>query len=240
MSLERTGMGNADFPSTAWTMIVQAGGEGEESLKSLETICQLYWQPLYAFARRSGCSREDAMDRTQGFFAKLIEGRYLDRAKREKGKLRSFLLTCFKRYIRDEWRREQAAKRGGNDKLIPLDAESLEDTLSLDGNSPERLFERRWALAVLEAAMQRLQAEYVEKGKEEIYRELASFLTPDAAGESYQTVAEKLGITENAVGVAIYRLRKRFAELMRRQVIATLDSEEEVEGELRYLMDVLR
>jgi len=236
---DRTRIGNEGFPSTAWTMVVQARRDDAGAQVAMERLCLSYWAPLYAFARRSGWSREDAEDATQAFFAKMVEGAYLDRARREKGRLRSFLLTCFKRYLGDERDKARAQKRGGGKEVLSFDAGALEEVLAGDerDSSPELAFDRRWAHAVLESTLGELEAEYRSKEKGELFAELSPFLM--GAGEGYRDAASRLGMQENAVGVAVYRLRKRFAEGMRRQVLATVETEDEVEAELRHLMAAL-
>lgn len=238
---DRTGYGSSGFPSTAWTIVVEARGEDEAAQLAMEKLCALYWAPLYAFARRSGCSREDAEDATQGFFAKMIEGDYLERARREKGRLRSFLLTCFRRFLGDEREKARSQKRGGGHEAVSIDAAALEEVLAGEEGSfsPERAFDRRWAHAVLEGALRELEEDYATKGKADLFSELKVFLIPDGEVAGHQEVAERLGMRENAVGVAVYRLRKRFGELMKRQVMATVENEGEVEAELRHLMAAL-
>lgn len=222
-------------------MVVQAGGDDEGAKDALERICELYWAPLYAFARRSGCSREDAQDATQVFFSRMIEGEYLERARREKGRLRSFLLTCFKRYLGDERDKARAQKRGGGKVIVSFDAAALDEVISSEDSdaSPETAFDRRWAHALLDGALGELEEEYRRRGKESVFAELKVFLSPAGEESGYREVASRLEMRENAVGVAVFRLRKRFGELMKRQVLATVDDESEVEGELRYLMGAL-
>lgn len=218
---------------------MQAQGEDELAQAALEQLCRSYWAPLYAFARRSGWAREDAEDVTQAFFTRIVEGTYLENARREKGRLRSFLLTCFKRYLGDQRAKARAHKRGGDREILSFDAAALEEVLAGEGleGSPERAFDRRWAHAVLDAALGELEREYEEKGKADLFRELSPFLTGN--DEGYRGPAERLGMQENAVGVAVYRLRKKFAETMRRLVLATVDDPGEVEAELRHLMGSL-
>lgn len=218
-------------------MVVQTRSDDRDAQLAMEKLCAIYWPPLYAFARRSGCSRHDAEDATQAFFAKMIGGAFLDRARQEKGRLRSFLLTSFKRFLNDERDKAQAQKRGGGKEILSFDAAALEEVLEGETGSPELAFDRSWAHAVLEATLGELEEEYRAKGKEALFNELRPFLTDD--GDGYRVVAERLGMRENAVGVAVFRLRKRFGELMRWQVMATVADEDEVEGELRHLMESL-
>lgn len=236
---DRTRIGNAGFPSTAWTIVVQAQGADAGAQRALEQLCRSYWSPLYAFARRSGWSREDAEDATQAFFTRIVEGSYLEHARREKGRLRSFLLTCFKRYLGDQREKARAIRRGGDREILSFDAAALEEVLAGEGfdGSPERAFDRRWAHAVLDAALDELEREYRDRGKADLFQEISPFLT--GGDEGYRGPAERLGMQENAVGVAVYRLRKKFAETMRRLVLATVDDPGEVESELRHLMSSL-
>lgn len=240
VSNDVTRMQSGEFPSTAWTLIVQAGGSDDQAQLAMEKLCQLYWLPLYAFARRAGKSREDAEDSTQGFFSRMIDGSYLERARKDKGRLRTFLLTCFKRYLRDEWKKATADKRGGGQELFSIDVEQAEERLADEREeTPEKLYERRWALAVLDGVIAELEEEYRGKGKGELFEALQPFLMPGAMEEGYESVARTLGMKENAVGVAVFRLRKRFGEVMKWQVMATVEDEGEVEEELRYLMSAL-
>lgn len=218
-------------------MVVQTQGDDEGAHLAMEKLCANYWPPLYAFARRSGSSKEDAEDATQAFFTRMIGGAYLNKARKEKGKLRSFLLTCFKHYLSDERDKSKAQKRGGNSEILSFDAAALEEVIQADECSPERAYDRGWANAVLDAAMEDLRDDYAKRGKDAQFEALKGFLTDDGGG--YREVAEKLEMRENAIGVAVFRMRKRFGELMKQQVLATVVDEQEVVSELRHLMEAL-
>lgn len=222
-------------------MVIQATGGDEQSQVALERLCVIYWSPLYAFARRTGWSREDAEDATQDFFRRLCAGEYLDGARKEKGRLRSFLLICFKRFLGDKRAKGRALKRGGGREILSFDVEGVESLLDTEAgeDSPERIYEKRWAHALMAGVMEELETEYGKKGKEVLFVELKEFLMPGVAESGQREAAARLGMQENAVGVAVYRLRRRFGELMKRQVLATVEDESQVAEELRYLMGVL-
>ncbi len=202
----------------------------------------MYWQPLYAFARRSGKSPHDAEDVTQEFFRSLMEKRWLADADREKGRLRSFLALAMKRFMANEWRREAAEKRGGGRAQVPIDTVFAESYYQPEVNerlAVERVFDREWAMTLLRLTMQRLQNEFVSAGKNGDFEVLKEFLTASHAGIDYRSAAEKLGINESAARVAVHRLRKRFREAYREEIKQTLPKGADVEEEIRYLADVL-
>ncbi len=218
---------------TRWSLVADAAGEAEASL---EALCRQYWQPVYAVARLAGNDVETAKDLTQGFFAKLLEKGWLADADRGKGRFRTFLVTALKRYMVNEWHREHAAKRGGFAETVPLDAEMAE---RIDANdtarrmSPDELFDRRWALALLDAALRRLEVECPE------FETLKDSLTAGRGEIHYEELAEKLGTSEGAARVAVHRLRKRYRALIREEVARTVSNTNEVENEMRALMDAL-
>jgi RNA polymerase sigma factor (sigma-70 family) len=227
--------GNSLFPLTRWSLVVSAA-EGAGS--SLETLCQYYWQPVYVVARQAGHDVEAAKDLTQGFFAKLLEKGWLGTADHEKGRFRTFLVTALKRYMTNEWHREHAAKRGGMVQRVPFDTgvaeqlEAREDTSTL---SPDRLFDRQWALALLDQALTRLEKEYSE-GE---FESLKPCLTSARGGTDYVDLALQLGCSEGAARVAVHRLRKRYRQVIREEIARTVTHESEVDDELRALMQSL-
>lgn len=218
---------------TRWSLVADAAGEAEPSL---EALCRQYWQPVYAVARLAGNNVETARDLTQGFFAKLLEKGWLADADRGKGRFRTFLVTALKRYMVNEWHREHAAKRGGFAETVPLDAEMAERIGANDASrqlSPDELFDRRWALALLDTALRRLEQECPE------FETLKDSLTAGRGEIEYDALAEKLGTSEGAARVAVHRLRKRYRALIREEVARTVSNENEVDGEMRALMEAL-
>lgn len=224
---------SAGFPMTRWSLVIEAAGDVESSLESL---CRQYWQPVYAVARQAGNDVESAKDLTQGFFAKLLEKGWLVSADREKGRFRTFLVTALKRYMINEWHREHAARRGGFADTVPLDAEMAERVSALETRrdlSPDALFDRRWALALLDAALHRLEAECPD------FEWLKDCLTAGRGETDYAKLAAKLGSSEGAARVAVHRLRKRYRAVIRDEVARTVASESEVENEMQALMGAL-
>ena len=232
------------FENTRWSLIVQARGEGPLARAALETLCRAYWFPLYAFVRRSGYSQHDAEDLTQAFFSHVLESDFIGRAMPEKGRFRSFLLACFRHFLADQQDCARAVKRGGRYTFIPLETESAEDHYRqepLDEMNAEKIFERRWALTLLECAEARLRQEYVAAGKSLLYERL-KILRIGAEPKSPLTYAELgrlLSMTESAVRCAAARLRRRFRELVREEVAHTVTLSSEIDEEIRYLIAVI-
>lgn len=220
---------------TRWSLMVAAAADAEPSL---EALCRQYWHPVYAVARRAGNDAETAKDLTQGFFAKLLEKGWLEAADQEKGRFRTFLVTALKRYMVNEWHREHTAKRGGFSETVPLDTELAERIGVLDGRhelSPDALFDRRWALALLDQAMSRLEGEHVG-GHFDLLKEC---LTAGRGETHYAELAEAMGTNEGAARVAVHRLRKRYRAVIREEVARTVADESEVDDEMRALMNAL-
>jgi len=231
----------SQFPMTRWSVVLAA--QGGQCSGALAELCEAYWVPLYGFVRRRGYSPEDAEDLTQAFFGRLIEKDVLAKASAERGKLRSFLLGSMKNFLSDEWDKANAQKRGGGKEIISIDAELAEERFASeppDEESPDRLFERRWALTLLERVMTGLRGQYEKKGQESVFEELHQFLAPGEAGESYRGAAETLGMTENAVRVAVFRMRQRYAEELREQIAATVETEDEIAAEIDFLFQAVR
>lgn len=223
----------AGFPVTRWSLVVEAAGEAEASL---EALCRQYWQPVYAVARLAGNDVETAKDLTQGFFAKLLEKSWLAAADRGKGRFRTFLVTALKRYMVNEWHREHAAKRGGFAETVPMDAEMAERVSAMESRRdlpPDLLFDRRWALALLDAALHRLAEECPD------FEQLKDCLTAGRGETDYAALATRLGTSEGAARVAVHRLRKRYRAVIRDEVARTVADESEVDHEMRSLMDAL-
>lgn len=213
-----------------------------ESAQALEILCQRYWFPLYAFVRRMGYSAHDAQDLTQEFFARLLQKEWLHAAERERGRFRSFLIMVLKRFLSNERDKMSAAKRGGGHVPVPIDGELAEARYLTDPTPAlpaDHLYERRWALALLDQAMARLRDEYERDGRGEDFETLKSYLTAEGGTIPYSQVAQELGTSEGTARVAVHRLRKRFREAFRAIVADTVSSAEEVEGEMRYVVEIL-
>ena len=233
--------GSSQFPTTRWTLVVAAGDpHRKEAGSALAALCETYWYPLYAYLRRRGYAANEAQDLTQDFFIRVLEGRYLNRADPEKGRFRSFLLTSLKFFIADEGDRQRAHKRGGG-AVVSLEFPSGEDRYQREpahGETPERIFERRWALAVLDRVMERLRNEFVQHGRPEHFERLKVFLL-GKSDAPYAALAREMNTSEGALKVAIHRLRKRYRELFRQEIADTVADPAEVESELRFLATVL-
>lgn len=232
------------FPATQWSVIRQVQAE-DESVQRLgwERMCRNYWRPVYAWLRARGSSAVDAEDLTQEFFSRLIAGADLAEVCAEKGRLRSFLLVVLKRQAANAWEYRQAQKRGGGKIMVPLDAKGAEETwksMPTDGASPDVIFDRQWALQILEQVMSALRETYVKAGKGELFEELREYISGASQEESYAASAERLGMSEGAIKVAAFRLRQRYRERLRVTVTDTVSSAEEVNDEINWLFRVFR
>jgi RNA polymerase sigma factor (sigma-70 family) len=236
-----TRQGPSAFPTTRWTLVVAAGDpQRKEARSALVSLCELYWYPLYAYLRRRGYPAEQAQDLTQEFFVRVLEGRYLDRADPAKGRFRSFILTSLKFFVADEEDRQRARKRGGG-VLVPLEFSSGEERYQREpvhDETPERIFERRWALSLIELVIQKLRDEFVHHGRPDHFEQLKVFLLGQSDAP-YAALAREMNTSEGALKVAIHRLRKRYRELFRQEIADTVADPAEVESELRYLAAVL-
>ena len=222
-------------------MALAADGDQEVSKEGLERLCRIYWYPLYAFARRSGQSAPDAEDLTQGFFHALVLKDWLAAVDRNKGRLRTFLLTAFRRYMAKEWRRNAAEIRGGSVTLVPLDSLEAEHRYAeaTPDLSAAGLFDRQWTLVLMERTFDSLKEEFEKAGKGVEFGKLKGTLMAGPGAIDYPEMARGLGMSEGAVRVAVHRMRKRFRTRFREAVERTLDEGEDVEGELRYLASTL-
>lgn len=231
------------FATTQWSIVLRAGREqGSESRDALGRLCRTYWYPLYAHVRRRGHAPADAEDLTQAFFARLLEGRVIGRADPARGRFRSFLLTTLDHFLIDEWQRSRARKRGGGGTIASLDVEAAERRLEnelADADAPDRAFDRRWAMALLEAVLRRLEAEHARDGKAGLFRALKPTLVGSGEAQPYAVLAAQLGLTEGAVKVAVHRLRRRYRELLRAEIAETVTSAEEARDELQHLFRAL-
>ncbi|MEP6664123.1 MAG: sigma factor [Verrucomicrobiota bacterium] len=231
------------FPHTRWSVVLAARRDSSpQSVAALETICQAYWFPLYAYVRRCGQSPHDAQDLTQEFFSRLLEKRWLDTADRDKGKLRTFLIVALKKFMAKEWRRASAQKRGGGQTQLPMDTTFAESRYAADASSElraEDIFEQQWALTLLELTLQRLQKEFESAGKPNDFEEMKSCLMAERGAIDYASVAARLQMNEGAARVAVHRLRKRFRQIYREEIAQTLSNDSDLNGELRHLAQAL-
>jgi RNA polymerase sigma-70 factor (ECF subfamily) len=232
------------FATTRWSLIVAAGDTrspgGEDALAQL---CEVYWPPVYSYVRSRGKSADEARDLTQGFFTRLLEKKYVKTADRERGRFRTFLLTAVKHFMANEWDRERALKRGGGVRPLPMDFDSAETSYGIEPAhevTPDRLYEKRWALTLLDHVRVRLRGETEARGGLERFERLEPFITGEDDGPGYRQVADDLGMSESAVKVAVHRLRKRFGALLREEVSQTVADSGTVETEIRALFDALQ
>jgi RNA polymerase sigma factor (sigma-70 family) len=231
------------FATTQWSMVLEAQGKSPGAQKALERLCRIYWWPLYGFVRRQGYTPEEAQDLTQGFFALLLERRDLDAVRREKGRLRSYLLTSLKNFLGNARRRATRVKRGEGKPLVPLEELLARESADLEPAhtlSADRIYERRWALALLEQVLARLDEEYRMAGNATLFGRLKQMLADEPSQFSQAEIAQELGMTEHAVKQAFYRLRQRCALLLREQIADTVAAPGDVEDELRHFIVVLQ
>jgi RNA polymerase sigma-70 factor (ECF subfamily) len=236
--------GHAHFITTQWGAVLSAGrDDSPESAQALTELCQAYWYPVYVYIRRKGKQPDDAQDLTQEFFARLIEKKWLADIAPSGGRFRSFLLTAVNRFLANEYDRSTALKRGGGRQLISLDQRQAEERYVLEPatqETPERIFERRWALALLDRALTRLQEELSQAGKSNLWTRLNTFLSREPDDGEYSSCAATLSISQGAVGVAVHRLRHRYRQLVRAEVASTLTDAAGVDEEMQDLFAVLR
>ena len=232
------------FATTHWSVVLAAakGESATGAIEALEELCRVYWYPLYAYIRWDGHSPEDAQDLAQGFFARLLEKNYLESVHPDKGKFRSFLLACLNHFMANERDRAQALKRGGETVFVPFETDAAEGKYDLepqDSLTPAMIFERRWALAVLERALERLRTEFARSGRIEQFERLKVFLEGDGQRGDYREVARELKVSPGAVAMAVHRLRHRYRDLVRAEVANTVGSTEDLEEEMRFLFSTL-
>jgi RNA polymerase sigma factor (sigma-70 family) len=232
-----------DFAATRWTLVLSAarGSQTPRAAAAMAELCHIYWYPLYAFIRHRGHAAHDAEDLTQEFFARLLDKHFLAAADREKGRFRTFLLMAVKRFLANDYDAARAQKRGGGQRIVPLDGLEPEARYHLepaDTLSPERLFEQQWALTLLDQVLARLQADMAADGKAALFESLKGHLA-GSRDESCAATAARLGMSEGAVKVAVHRLRRRYRELLQEEIGHTVTSPAEVEDEIRYLFTCL-
>jgi RNA polymerase sigma-70 factor (ECF subfamily) len=231
------------FATTRWTVVLAAGKPGAPQADvALEELCRTYWFPLYAYVRRHGHAREDAEDLTQAFFARLLEKNYLDGISSDKGKFRSFMLVAFKRFLANEWDREHSRKRGGGLKPLSLDwqdADTRYQVHPVDNLSPDKLYDRAWAVTLLERVITRLRDECNADGRAKQYEQLKSFLMAGGADLPYALAAAALDMNEGAARTAVHRLRRRYRELLRDEIAQTLADPAQATEEMQALFSAL-
>ncbi len=236
------GSGPVAFATTHWSVVLEAQGESAAAHEALEKLCRTYWRPIYAFLRRQGVGPEEAEDITQGFFAQLLERRKFGAVRKEKGRLRSYLLGALKYFLVDEQRRAMAIKRGKEQRLIPLEELRADERIEMEPADPvtaEMIYERRWALTVLEQVLNRLKGEYATAGNAALFDSLKQLLPDEPGSPSQAEIAAQLGMTENALRQAFYRFRQRYQSLLREEIANTVATPGDIEDELRHLITVL-
>jgi RNA polymerase sigma factor (sigma-70 family) len=238
-----TGAAQGVFATTHWTAVLAAGrGSSPQADVALEELCRAYWYPLYAYVRRHGHTREDAEDLTQAFFARLLEKNYLEGISSDKGKFRAFLLMAVKRFLANEWDRANSQKRGGGVTPLSLDwqdADQRYQIIPADTLSPDKLYDRAWAVTVLEQVITRLRDESAADGKARLYEQLRGFLMVGKSDIPYAQAAAALELSEGAVRVAVHRLRQRYRELLRKEIAQTLSDPAQVDEEMQALFSAL-
>jgi RNA polymerase sigma factor (sigma-70 family) len=231
------------FATTQWSVVLAAKDRKDpDCRKALEALCQSYWYPLYSYVRRQGRTADDAADLTQEFFTRLLEKDWLADVSRNKGRFRSFLLAAMGHFLANEYDKAKAVKRGGKCRIVPLDVETAETRYShepADLTTPQQLYERQWALTLLDRVMTSLQDRHARDGKAGLFAVLKPCLTSSTAAVPYAKVAAQLGRSEGAVRVAVHRLRQQYRELLREEISQTVSSPDEVEPEIQHLMKAL-
>ncbi len=237
------GIGADQFKTTHWSLVLAAGDHSAvDSRQALESLCEAYWYPLYAYIRRRVPDVNEAQDLTQAFFTELLEKNYVGSARPERGRFRAFLLTAFKHFLAKEWDKAKAHKRGGGRTPIPLDFESGDSRYSIEpcsGLTAEQLYDRQWAVSLLGQTMERLVSEFVRAGKAKQFEQLKGFIVGDHSGTTYSDAAAELNMTEAACKMAASRMRRRYRGLLRDEVAQTVAEPAEVDDEIRKLFAIL-
>jgi RNA polymerase sigma factor (sigma-70 family) len=231
------------FVTTHWSVVLAARDKASPvSAEALETLCRRYWYPLYAFVRRVGNSPHDAEDLTQEFFSRLLQKAWLDAAEQGRGRFRTFLVMAMKRFLANEWDRVRAAKRGGGQTFLPLETEFAETRYQREPTTPppaDSLYERRWALTLLDQSVAALRGEYERDGRGADFDQLKGFLTADRGAIPYGEIARESGSTEGAARVAVHRMRKRFREVFRATIAHTVAEARDLDDEVRHIVEIL-
>jgi DNA-directed RNA polymerase specialized sigma24 family protein len=235
--------GSRQFATTRWSLVSAAGQRGSpQSSAALATLCENYWYPLYAYVRRWGYQADEAQDFTQAFLARLLEKNDLAAADPGRGRFRSFLLTSLKHFLANEWDRARAEKRGGGRSVLSIDFGTAEERYRAEPShdvTPEKIFERRWALVLLENVLARLHDESAQTGKADSFDRLKGFLTGEQTAVTYGQLAAELNTSEGALKVAVHRLRRRYHELLRAEIEETVADPQEIDQEIRDLFSAL-
>lgn len=240
-----TGDGPRSFATTEWSVVLAAGARLDDSAaarEALERLCSRYWYPLYAFARRQGNDPERAADLTQAFFARAIETDLVAGVDRERGRFRAFLLACMRHFMANAYERERAQKRGGGKTPVSLDQGDAEARYQLEpshSETPERLYDRSWALTLLGTVLARLRDQASADGSLPRFEALKHTLTASGEGDSYAEVADRLGTTEGAIKIAAHRLRARYRSELRAEIASTVETAAEIDAEIQSLFDAL-
>ncbi len=231
------------FASTHWSIVSGAGsGDPERAVAALENLCRAYWQPLYVYVRHKGYSPEDAEDLTQEFFTQLLQSRAFHGLDRSKGRFRAYLLVCLKHFLSNAYDRAHTRRRGGGQRLLPLDVIDIESRIASStalAEVPDKAYDRQWATLVLERALARLRSEFVNQGKAVLFDALKPALAGDHLDEPYAAIADRFGMKANALKVTIHRLRRRYRDLLRAEIAGTVSTPEAVEDETRQLLSAL-
>ena len=240
-SLASSGDAPGIFPNTRWSVVLAATRPNSpDSAKALDILCGAYWHPLYAYVRCCGKSPHDAQDLTQEFFRRLLEKQWLKDADRQKGRLRTFLVLALKHFMANEWRRASAQKRGGHQSLAPLDTKFAESRFAADPRlTPDEVYDRQWALTLLDLTLNRLKAEFAATGRAGDFDKVKGCLMAEHGTIDYAAIAQHLGVNTGAARVAVHRLRKRFRQLYREEIAQTLADGADLDGELRHLAAAL-
>jgi RNA polymerase sigma factor (sigma-70 family) len=235
---------DSGFATTHWSVVMAAGkGHSAQAADALEKLCRTYWFPLYTFVRRHISEAHDAEDLTQEFFTRFLAKEYFGRADPALGRFRSFLLACLKNFLSEQQRQARRLKRGGGQTTISWDSQTAEERYRLEPADPvtaEQVYDRRWALTLLETVLARLADEQSAAGKERVFAQLKDYLWGETRETSYGEMAERLGMTEGAVKVTVHRLRRRLRDLLREEVSHTVAADAEIDEELRHLIGAIR
>lgn len=237
------GVGAAGFATTRWSLVLAAGHRSSpDSRAALESLCEAYWYPLYAYVRRRVSDVNEAQDLTQAFFAELLEKNLAGSATPERGRFRAFLLTSLKHFLSKQWVKARAQKRGGGRAPIPLDFEVGDSRYRIEpcaGLTPEQLYDRQWAVTLLGQIMERLESEFVRGGRAKQFELLREFIIGEHSGTTYSAVAAKLNMAEAAARMAAHRMRRRYRDLLREEIAQTVAGPEDVDDEIRNLFATL-
>ena len=243
MSTDRSLAGKRPFATTQWSVVLAAGQDrSETSRQALAQLCEVYWYPLYAYIRGRVENVHEAQDLTQEFFSELLERQTIAKAQPDRGRFRAFLLTCLKNFLNNAWQKNQRQKRGGGQCILSLDFVNAESRLSREPShdaTPEKLFERRWVLAVLHQVLEMLQDQLVRDGKSAYFDQLKGCLTGSATAADYDRAAAKLNITPGAAKQATYRLKKQYRQLFREEIGRTLENQRDIDDEMAHMLQYL-